>query len=83
MTDDVQIKAWEVLTCLNGHPMYIVVCPIKRDDPLSEPFRGVSLQEGLGVGWDKSWGCQKCDARSHRYMGGHKFIFYVKGKERR
>lgn len=61
MADDVQIKAWEVLTCPNGHPMWVVVRPILRKGmkwgvtPLVG-LGGISSNPETRVDWI----CQEC-----------------------
>lgn len=85
MTDDIQIKAWEVLTCPNGHPMWLVVRPVLRN--------GYSWNDGpsptIGLGGvpdvpkcKQGWDCPKCGKRA--YSGERPpWVFYVKGEERR
>ena len=82
MSDDVQIKAWEVLTCKKGHPMWLALKPYKHGQEYWETERSLMKLGGDDTHDMKAWTCQECGERAFEGKYGQ-WIFYVKGEERR
>ena len=74
------IKAWEVVTCKNGHPCYVVLKPIYPED---------TDLTGYAVGLVDTKGntCEECptckEAIWHEDKKSGTMIVYVKGKKRK
>lgn len=73
------INAWEVVTCENGHPCYIVVRPIYGDE---EDLSGYATQVEE-TGGETQEICPRCDKPIWHLEPDKTVSIYVKGKKRK
>lgn len=73
------IKAWEVVTCKNGHPCYVVIKPIYRDDQDLTGY-AVGLVDTKGSTHEECPTCKEPIWSEDKKSGT--MIVHIKGKKR-
>ncbi len=81
--DDPYAHAWDVVTCTNGHPMYILLTTPKRGSPL-EPkhFQALGKASPISSGLVIPI-CPKCSENfTFRNDGEFGYRFFIRGQWR-
>lgn len=73
------IKAWEVVTCKNGHPCYVVIKPIYQDDQDLTGY-AVGLVDTKGSTHEECPICKEPIWSEDKKSGT--MIVHIKGKKR-